>query len=125
MLWVMATYTRMLAVLPASVLLLTGCSVNAPMNIPMDIHDNVINNPSVTVPSNSLPGIPGSGAPNPLPSLDPNREQDTPDSWDESDVDTPDSIELPDSWNGQPVPFDDNGNPGTAWCMLNPTYPDC
>ncbi len=95
------------------------------MNIPMDIHDNVINNPSVTVPSNSLPGIPGSGAPNPLPSLDPNREQDTPDSWDESDVDTPDSIELPDSWNGQPVPFDDTGNPGVGWCMVTPTYPDC
>jgi hypothetical protein len=115
----------MLAVLPATVLLLTGCSVNAPMNIPMDIHDNVINNPSVTVPSDALQGTPGSDAPNPLPDLDPNRDQNTPDSWDESDVDTPDPIELPESWNGEQVPFDINGKPGTAWCMLNPTYPGC
>jgi hypothetical protein len=66
-----------------SSLLLTGCSVNAPVG-PFDIHDNVVNNPSVTVPSDSISNFPQAPS---LPTSDPNAPQDLPDPWGEDDVD--------------------------------------
>jgi len=99
----------------ASSLLLTGCSVNAPVG-PFDIHDNVVNNPSVTVPGDALTPQ----APNPLPTTDPNAPQDLPDPWGADDVDAP-------TWNGETVPLDDNGNPYPIWCVVpqNKDYPGC
>jgi hypothetical protein len=78
--------TPKLAAVGLSSVLLTGCSVNAPVG-PFDIHDNVVNNPSVTVPSDSLKDFPQ--APNPLPTTDPNAAQDLPEPWSEDSVDTP------------------------------------
>jgi hypothetical protein len=80
-----------LAALLASSLLLTGCSVNAPVG-PFDIHDNIVNNPSVTVPGGSLDGL---SVPDPIPPFDPNAPQDIPDSWSKDSVDTPEPIPLP------------------------------
>jgi hypothetical protein len=76
----------------ASSLLLTGCSVNAPVG-PFDIHDNTVNNPSVTIPEGSLNG--DISIPDPIPPFDPNAPQDIPDSWSEDSVDEPDDVVLP------------------------------
>ena len=70
--------------------------MNAPMQIPVDIHDNTINNGpqggqggyDQTFPSDEEWA-------DMFPSEDPNAEQDVPDSWDESDVDTPEPVPLP------------------------------
>lgn len=83
-------------VIPALLLpmLLTGCSVNAPVTVPVDVHDNTIN----TGPVTGVPGTTGnnpSGIDSPLDDVDPNAPQDIPDGWDENDVDTPDPIPLP------------------------------
>lgn len=84
--------TPKLAAAGLSSVLLTGCSVNAPMG-PFDIHDNVVTNPSVTIPGGSLNDLPQ--PPNPLPTEDPNAPQDIPDAWSEDSVDTPEPITLP------------------------------
>jgi hypothetical protein len=76
----------------ASTLLLTGCSVNAPVG-PFDIHDNIVNNPSVTVPEGSLDD--GFSIPDPIQPIDPNAPQDIPDSWSEDSVDEPDDVIIP------------------------------
>lgn len=83
-------------VIPLLVLpLLTGCSMNAPMDItvPMDIHDNTIN----TGPGTQLPIKPNNSPDidNPLDDVDPNAPQDIPDSWSEDSVDTPPPVVLP------------------------------
>lgn len=76
-------------VIPLLVLpLLTGCSMNAPMDItvPMDIHDNTIN----TGPGTGIPVTPvNPPIDNPLDDVDPNADQDIPDGWSEDSVDTP------------------------------------
>lgn len=90
--------TPKLAAVGLASVLLTGCSVNAPMG-PFDIHDNVVTNPSVTIPGGSLDDFPQppNPLPNPLPTEDPNATQDIPDSWSEDSVDTPEPIPLPTS----------------------------
>ena len=75
-----------------SVVLLTGCSVNAPVG-PFDIHDNIVENPTITIPSDSLKDIPQ--APNPSTTVDPNAQQDIPPAWNEDSVATPEPIPLP------------------------------
>jgi len=84
--------TPKLAALGLTSVLLTGCSVNAPVG-PFDIHDNVVNNPSVTIPNDSLDKFPQ--APNPLSTEDPNATQDLPEPWSEDSVATPEPIPLP------------------------------
>ena len=84
--------TPKLAAVGLASVLLTGCSVNAPVG-PFDIHDNVVTNPSVTIPGGSLNDLPQ--PPNPLPTEDPNAPQDIPDAWSEDSVDTPKPIPLP------------------------------
>jgi hypothetical protein len=80
-------------VIPLLVLpLLTGCSMNAPMDItvPVDVHDNTFNTgPGTGTPVNPPP------IDNPLDDVDPNAEQDVPDSWSEDSVDTPEPVPLP------------------------------
>lgn len=83
-------------VIPLLVLpLLTGCSMNAPMDItvPVDVHDNTFNNgPGTAIPN----GVTGpTTIDNPLDEVDPNAEQDIPDAWSEDSVDTPEPIPLP------------------------------
>ena len=75
-------------------LLLTGCSVNAPIQVPVDIHDNTVNTGPVTgTPSDGTSdGFDSNG---PLTNVDPNAPQDIPDSWSEDSVDTPEPIPLP------------------------------
>lgn len=84
-------------VIPLLVLpLLTGCSMNAPMDItvPIDVHDNTFNTGPVTgVPVE--PTDPSLVFDNPLDDVDPNAEQDVPDAWSEDSVDTPEPIPLP------------------------------
>lgn len=66
--------------------------MNAPMQIPVDIHDNTINNG----PTGTVPSMPSDQEwEDMFPDEDPNAEQDVPDSWDESDVDTPEPVPLP------------------------------
>jgi hypothetical protein len=80
-------------VIPLLVLpLLTGCSMNAPMDItvPVDVHDNTFN----TGPGTGIPVTPPS-IDNPLIEVDPNAPQDIPDAWSEDSVDTPEPIPLP------------------------------
>jgi len=84
--------TPKLAAVGLASVLLTGCSVNAPVG-PFDIHDNVVTNPSVTIPGGSLNDLPQ--PPNPLPTENPNAPQDIPDAWSEDSVDTPEPIPLP------------------------------
>ncbi len=73
-------------------LLLTGCSLNAPMQIPVDIHDNTIN----TGPQGPAPSMPSQEEWDEMfPTEDPNAEQDIPDSWSEDSVDTPEPVPLP------------------------------
>jgi hypothetical protein len=74
-------------------LLLTGCSMNAPMQIPVDIHDNTIN----TGPTNGNENPSGNNYnnSNPFQTTDPNAPQDIPDSWSEDSVDTPEPVPLP------------------------------
>jgi hypothetical protein len=83
-------------VIPLLVLpLLTGCSMNAPMDItvPVDVHDNTFNNgPGTGIPN----GINGQTTiENPIDDVDPNAPQDIPDAWSEDSVDTPEPIPLP------------------------------
>jgi hypothetical protein len=89
-------FTPKLVALPlaASALLLTGCSVNAPIQVPVDIHDNVVNNGPQG--SGSMPEMPTQEEWDQMfPSDDPNAEQDTPDAWSEDSVDTPEPVPLP------------------------------
>jgi len=75
-------------------LLLTGCSVNAPIQVPVDIHDNTVNTGPVTgTPSGGTSG--GFDNNGPLTDVDPNAPQDIPDGWDSSDVDTPEDVVIP------------------------------
>jgi hypothetical protein len=88
----------MLVALPLLTLALTGCSVNAPVT--NDIHDNYVEIPNATIntPEWKLPNIESNQNPtpvNPLPSTDPNGQQDTPDSWGDDDVDPDLNIEPP------------------------------
>ena len=89
----------------ASSLLLTGCSVNAPVG-PFDIHDNVVNNPSVTVPSDSMNNFPQAPS---LPTSDPNAPQDVPDSWSSDSVDS-----------GEQSPSYCDLNPNDSACIYSP-----
>lgn len=88
--------TPKLAAVGLASVLLTGCSVNAPMG-PFDIHDNVVTNPSVTIPGDSLKDFPQAPdyIPNPLLTQDPNAQQSIPPAWNEDSVDTPEPIPLP------------------------------
>jgi hypothetical protein len=85
-----------LLVVPALLLplILTGCSVNAPIQVPVDIHDNTVNTGPVTgTPSGGTSdGFDSNG---PLTDVDPNAPQDIPDGWDSSDVDTPQDVVIP------------------------------
>ena len=84
--------TPKLAAVGLASVLLTGCSVNAPVG-PFDIHDNIVENPSITIPSDSLKDIPQ--APNPSTTVDPNAQQSIPPAWNEDSVATPEPIPLP------------------------------
>ena len=89
-------FTPKLVAIPlaASALLLTGCSVNAPIQVPVDIHDNVVNNGPQG--NGSMPTMPTQEEWDQMfPTQDPNAEQDVPDSWSEDSVDTPEPIPLP------------------------------
>jgi hypothetical protein len=85
-------------VIPLLVLpLLTGCSMNAPMDItvPIDVHDNTFNTGPVTgVPV--TPTTPPLNSGNPLLNLDPNElTQNIPEGWSKDSVDIPEPIPLP------------------------------
>ncbi len=88
-----------LAAIPliASTLLLTSCTVNAPVTT--DVHDNLIEVPDLTINTPEWKMPDGSSTtkipPNPLSTEDPNATQDTPDSWDKDDVATPEPVPLP------------------------------
>ena len=84
--------TPKLAAVGLASVLLTGCSVNAPVG-PFDIHDNIVENPTILIPSDSLKDIPQ--APNPSTTVDPNAPQDIPPAWNEDSVATPEPIPLP------------------------------
>jgi hypothetical protein len=86
--------TSKLAALGVASVLLTGCTVNAPVG-PFDIHDNIIENPTVTIPSDSLKDFPQ--PPNPSTTVNPNAPQDIPPAWNKDSVDTPEPIPLPTS----------------------------
>jgi hypothetical protein len=82
----MNTITRIMGI-PVSLLLLTGCTVNAPVNTDVhgnqvDIYDNTVQTPDWKdlVPKN--PSNPS----NPLNAPDPNASQDLPEPWGEDDV---------------------------------------
>lgn len=90
----MKTNARMLVALPLSTLLLTACSVNAPVT--NDIHDNYVEIPNATIntPDWKVPSSSQFPTPvNPMPSTDPNAKQDVPDSWGDDDVDPDLNIE--------------------------------
>jgi len=77
----------MLVGLPLITVLLSACSVNAPVT--NDIHDNYVEIPNMTVNTpdwkNSVPNpmpIPS----NPLANVDPNAKQDLPKPWGADDV---------------------------------------
>lgn len=84
--------TPKLAAVILAPLLLTGCSVNAPIG-PFDIHDNIVNDPTVILPDDFIDKLPK--VPNPLSTTDPNAPQDIPDAWSEDSVDTPPPVVLP------------------------------
>jgi len=74
----------------ASTLLLTGCSVNAPVTNDIhdnyvDVHENTVNTPDWkdSVPTTKTPEIPD----NPLDDVDPNAPQDVPEPWSSNSVD--------------------------------------
>lgn len=87
----MITNARMLVVLPLLTVLLSACSVNAPVT--NDIHDNYVEIPNMTVNTpdwkNSVPSnpTPMPTPSNPLADVDPNAKQDLPEPWGEDDVD--------------------------------------
>lgn len=65
--------------------------MNAPVTIPVDVHDNTINTgPGTQVPKPNTLSTPD----NPLDDIDPNGVQDTPDSWSEDSVDTPPPVTV-------------------------------
>ncbi len=75
--------------IPVSLLLLTGCTVNAPVNTDVhgnqvDVYDNTVQTPDW---KNLVPTTPT----NPLSTTDPNAPQDLPEPWSEDSVDTPNS----------------------------------
>lgn len=89
-------FTPKLVAIPlaASALLLTGCSLNAPMQIPIDIHDNTVN----TGPQggSSTPTMPTQEEWEQMfPTEEPPTEEDIPESWSEDSVDTPEPVPLP------------------------------
>lgn len=70
--------------IPVSLLLLTGCTVNAPVNTDVhgnqvDVYDNTVQTPDW---KNLIP-TPN----NPLTNNDPNAPQDLPEAWSEESVD--------------------------------------
>lgn len=89
----MITNARMLVGLPLLTVLLSACSVNAPVT--NDIHDNYVEIPNMTVNTpdwkNSVPSNPNPTPmptpSNPLADVDPNAKQDLPEPWGEDDVD--------------------------------------
>ena len=79
--------------------------MNAPMQIPVDIHDNVINNG----PQGPAPTMPSQQEWDEMfPTEDPNAEQDIPDSWSEDSVDS-----------GQQNPSYCDLNPGDSACIVS------
>jgi hypothetical protein len=88
-------FTPKLIALPlaASALLLTGCSVNAPIQVPVDIHDNVVNNGPQG--DGSMPTMPTQEEWDKMFPTEEDTTETVPDSWDESDVDTPEPVPLP------------------------------
>ena len=85
--------------IPVSLLLLTGCTVNAPVNTDVhgnqvDVYDNTVQTPDwkdlIPTPTN------------PLDNSDPNAPQDIPEPWSEDSVDSSDY-------------------PGLGFCYENPT----
>ncbi len=101
--------------IPVSLLLLTGCTVNAPVNTDVhgnqvDIYDNTVQTPDWKdlVPKN--PSNPS----NPLNTLDPNAPQDLPEPWGADDVDPA-------------LIMDADGNPGPTAnnCAIKPDIVGC
>ena len=97
--------------IPVSLLLLTGCTVNAPVSTDVhgnqvDVYDNTVQTPDwkdlIPTPTN------------PLDNSDPNAPQDIPDSWSADSVD-PDLVM---DANGNPVPTANN-------CAIKPDIVGC
>jgi PBP1b-binding outer membrane lipoprotein LpoB len=79
----MNTITRIMGI-PVSLLLLTGCTVNAPVHT--DVHDNYVDVHENTVQTPDWKNLVPTTPTNPMSTTDPNAPQDLPDSWGEDDV---------------------------------------
>jgi len=73
--------------IPVSLLLLTGCTVNAPVNT--DVHGNQVDVYDNTVQTPDWKDLGSITPSNPLDNSDPNAPQDLPEPWGEDDVYTP------------------------------------
>jgi hypothetical protein len=80
----MNTITRIMG-LPVSLVLLTGCTVNAPVHT--DVHDNYVDVRENVVQTPDWKTLVPTAPANPLANNNPNAPQDIPDAWSSESVD--------------------------------------
>jgi len=95
--------------IPVSLLLLTGCTVNAPVST--DVHGNQVDIYDNTVQTPDWKDVLENTPSNPMSTTDPNAPQNLPNSWSGEDVEQPEQYVVV--------------VPGEAICKADPTIPGC